>query len=460
MSDSEVTLQHFYVFNSTYAEKEGEEKNKILYYHPPKTDVDTQIKNIGLSEAIIKFTESFNPGQKCDYCHTQKTRQVYYQPEPEFWMVMTVGVPFVMKEKDGNKYPEYQYDEVSSSVCQAILKQTYAIFRLFMGSFETILNEPDCGSVILLKHKLDHFYSWYLLSLKLNNSDILDIFQGLQFLPLDKATFLRVQCFMNLLEATFPLVKYTAFLYNDQLVWSGLEPDDMRVVYNYLVSTLLPAYLEKELEGGSIPRNSSSAFTAAHYGKFVTGPSSVNDVKKLPKVFINYSTKPVSLYLIVYRALSATVCLFVDSKTSPLPEFYKSLDAFLGPQLTTLVSSVADQCAKHVAISSESNPKYLYFNKLNLAYKSTIHFDNRRCSNVLTTPEVLRIITDINSDANRMNETGEVVIKTMSDYWIVGKVSNLREFYVVLQQKNASIIEIDDEVKRLCEQQLKSIFFD
>lgn len=133
----------------------------------------------------------------------------------------------------------------------------------------------------------------------------------------------------------------------------------------------------------------------------MTGPSSVHDVKKLPKVFINYSTKPISLYLIVYRALSATVCLFVDSKTSPLPEFYKSLDAFLGPQLTTLVSSVADQCAKHVAINTDSNPKYLYFNKLNLAYKSTIHFDNRRCSNVLTTPEVLRIITDINSDTNR-----------------------------------------------------------
>ena len=64
-----------------------------------------------------------------------------------------------MKEKDGNEYPEYQYDEVSSRVCQAILKQTYTIFRLFMGSFETILSEPDCGSVILLKHKLDHFYS-------------------------------------------------------------------------------------------------------------------------------------------------------------------------------------------------------------------------------------------------------------------------------------------------------------
>lgn len=48
---------------------------------------------------------------------------------------------------------------------------------------------------------------------------------------------------------------------------SGLEPEDMQVVYNYLVGTLLPAYLEKELDGGSIPRNSSSPLTSSHYGK-------------------------------------------------------------------------------------------------------------------------------------------------------------------------------------------------
>ncbi|EFN69778.1 UPF0550 protein v1g238755 [Camponotus floridanus] len=86
-SKSEVMLEHFYIFNGTYAKKEGEEEKKILYYYPEK-DLDVQIKNIGLSEAIIKFTESFNPGQPCDYCHTHKTRQIYYQPEPNFWMVM------------------------------------------------------------------------------------------------------------------------------------------------------------------------------------------------------------------------------------------------------------------------------------------------------------------------------------------------------------------------------------
>lgn len=63
------------------------------------------------------------------------------------------------KEKDGNNYIEYQNDEISSSICQAILKQAYVMFRLFMGSFNTIINEPECGSTTLLKHKLEHFYS-------------------------------------------------------------------------------------------------------------------------------------------------------------------------------------------------------------------------------------------------------------------------------------------------------------
>ncbi|KAL7294576.1 hypothetical protein TKK_0012036 [Trichogramma kaykai] len=457
MSKSEVTLEHFYIFNSTYAKKEGEEKNKILYYHPPKTDIDSQIRNIGLTEAIIKFTESFNPGQTCDYCHTHKTRQIYYQPEPNFWMVMIIGVPYITKEKDGNEYMEYQSDEVLNSTCQSITKQMYNIFRLFMGSFNTILNEPDYGSVTLLRHKLDHFYSRYLSSLKLNNCDIVDVFQGLQFLPLDKVTFLRVQCFMNLLESTFPQIQYTAFLYNDQLVWSGLEPESMQVVYSYLVNTLLPDYLEKELEGGLMPNHSISPFTTSHYGKFITGPSSVNDVKKLPKVFIYHSIKPTQLYLIVYRTLSATVCLFVNNKINSL--FYSSLDAFLGVQLTSLVNEVAEECSKHAIMATDSSTKYLYFNKLNLAYKSTMHGDNRRFLFTNATPEVLRIITDINFDSQRLNETSEIIIKTMSDYWIVGKLSNLREFYVVMQNKNANIIEIDEEVKRLCEQHLKSIFF-
>jgi len=42
-----------------------------------------------------------------------------------------------------------------------------------------------------------------------------------------------------------------------------------------------------------------------------------------------------------------------------------------------------------------------------------------------------------------MSTTGEIILKTMSDYWVVGKFSNLREFYVVIHQKNANLIEIN-----------------
>jgi hypothetical protein len=34
-----------------------QEEKKILFYYPPKTDFDKQIINVGLSEAIVKFSE-------------------------------------------------------------------------------------------------------------------------------------------------------------------------------------------------------------------------------------------------------------------------------------------------------------------------------------------------------------------------------------------------------------------
>lgn len=59
----------------------------------------------------------------------------------------------------------------------------------------------------------------YLPAIHLEQCDIMDIFNGILFLPLHKNTFLLIQSFINLLEDSFPQVSYTVFLYNDQLVW-------------------------------------------------------------------------------------------------------------------------------------------------------------------------------------------------------------------------------------------------
>lgn len=91
----------------------------------------------------------------------------------------------------------------------------------------------------------------------------------------------------------------------------------MQIIYQYLIGTLLPANIETELQGGSMPRNSSSPFAALRHGRFITGPSNLKLAKtvgKVPKVYLFSSGKPEEYYLVVYRALSASVCLFIKSR--------------------------------------------------------------------------------------------------------------------------------------------------
>ena len=53
---------------------------------------------------------------------------------------------------------------------------------------------------------------WYGQFPSSGRGDLVDSFNGIQFLPLDKNTYLRVQCFVNLTESEFPAIKYSAFV--------------------------------------------------------------------------------------------------------------------------------------------------------------------------------------------------------------------------------------------------------
>lgn len=43
----------------------------------------------------------------------------------------------------------------------------------------------------------------------------------------------------------------------------------------------------------------------------------------------------------------------------------------------------------------------------------------------------------------RADEDEEIIVKAMSDYWVVGKKSDQRELYVILNQKNVNLIEVN-----------------
>uniref|UniRef100_F7DNC8 CCZ1 homolog B, vacuolar protein trafficking and biogenesis associated n=1 Tax=Xenopus tropicalis TaxID=8364 RepID=F7DNC8_XENTR len=432
------SLLSFFIYNPKFGPREGEEEKKILFYHPNEVEKNEKIRNVGLCEAIVQFTRTFNPTKPAKSLHTQKNRQFFHEPEEGFWMVM---------------------DKVYSSV----LQQCYRMYKLFNGTFSRAM---EVGQVELLKDRLEKFFHRYLQTLHLHSCDLLDVFGGISFFPLDKMTYLKIQSFINRIEESLNIVKYTAFLYNDQLIWSGLEQEDMRILYKYLTTTLFPRYTEPELAGRDSPIRPEMPGNLQHYGRFLTGPLNLSDPEvkfRFPKIFVNTEDSYEELYLIVYKAMSASVCFMIDASVQLTVDFCRKLDSLVGPQLTVLASDICEQFNINRRISgSEKEPqfKFIYFNHMNLAEKSTIHLRKTPSMSLTSVqPELMKILGDINGDFTRVDEDEEIIVKAMSDYWVVGKKSDQRELYVILNQKNSNLIEVNEEIKKLCATQFSNIFF-
>ncbi|NXQ02249.1 CCZ1 protein, partial [Vidua macroura] len=415
------------------------EEKKILFYHPNEVEKNEKIRNVGLCEAIVQFTRTFSPTKPAKSLHTQKNRQFFHEPEENFWMVMVVRNPIIEKHKDGKPVYEYQEEELLDKVYSSVLQQCYSMYKLFNGTF---LRAMEDGGVKVLKERLEKFFHRYLQTLHLQSCDLLDVFCGISFFPLDKMTYLKIQSFINRMEESLNIVKYTAFLYNDQLIWSGLEQDDMRILYKYLTTSLFPRHMEPELAGRDSPIRAEMPGNLQHYGRFLTGPLNLNDPEtkcRFPKIFVNTDDTYEELHLIVYKAMSAAVCFMIDASIPPTLEFCRKLDSIVGPQLTVLASDICEQYNINKRISGFVPP---FFSSLIKLLKMN-----------LLAPSLLF------KTSFRVDEDEEIIVKAMSDYWVVGKKSDQRELYVILNQKNVNLIEVNEEVKKLCATQFNNIFF-
>ncbi|KAG5876889.1 hypothetical protein JTB14_003213 [Gonioctena quinquepunctata] len=334
-------LKNFFIFNPTLSSRDEEELQKIVYYHPIYDNTDVQIKNVGLVEGIIQFTETFKPNSSVSSLHTNKTRQLYFQPEKDYWMVMTLHLNQISEDRDALSDVEELEDDIQDNIYEAVLKQAYYMYGLFWGTFQST---KDLNT---LKMNLEIFYRTYLQSLKLSQADILNVFCGIQYLPLDKQTFLKVQCFINQLESNYSFISSSAFLYNDYLIWSGVEPDNMKVIYQYLIGSVLPANLDIDMKGA---RN-SSPFASVPHGRFIIGPSNLklsNNIGKIPKVHFFGRKELSDLHFVVYKASSASVCIFLKGDTELNMDLFKVLDEYMSLRLITLSSNIADYCSRQV----------------------------------------------------------------------------------------------------------------
>uniref|UniRef100_G3MQL6 CCZ1/INTU/HSP4 first Longin domain-containing protein n=1 Tax=Amblyomma maculatum TaxID=34609 RepID=G3MQL6_AMBMU len=450
---TQVYLQNFFVYNPTYGKREDEEHKKIIYYFPEDAEQDVKLRNVGICEALVNFTQTFSPSKPCEVLHTQKTRQFFLQPEENFWMVMTIGLPTQQKTRNNQLYVEHLSDDIQDHVYQALLQGVHRMFQMFGGSLSEVLADPSKRSV------LKDFLDWQIPRVRVQHADVMDVFRGVQFLPLDKHAFLRVQCFVNRLEGRFRAIQSSVFLCNDLLVWSGLEQGDMQVLYQYLVHDVLQSTVESELLPGCsfAPRPTASATTQC---RFLYGAVDEEEtLSRIQRIYVSDSLgQREQCHLLIFRAYSSTICLLVNVSHELSVGFLKGLESYLATEFVALANEIGKQCTKLSSLSPlEGQSKYIYFNRMNLAQKSTVHSERR--TGIAVPPELVRFLADINEDLQQVEDAGEMTAKTTSEWWVVGKVSDQREFYVVLNQKSANIIQIHDEVKRLCASQFQNISF-
>ncbi|KAI5719731.1 hypothetical protein M8J76_014018 [Diaphorina citri] len=196
-------------------------------------------------------------------------------------------------------------------------------------------------------------------------------------------------------------------------------------------------------DGSALPRISSAT---NNYGRFLTGATNLESSIELdtpPVIHLHFhSGQEEKYYFVIYNALSITVCLFIPVDQDILSlEVYKKLDVFLSPKLTSLASEISSYTENNAPSPDPQGSKFIYFNQLNLAMKSSLHNNYRKSRRV------------------NVSSTSETIVKTLNDYWVIGKQSNSREFYIVIQHKNANLVEINEEVKKICDSQLENIFF-
>ncbi|XP_075262986.1 vacuolar fusion protein CCZ1 homolog isoform X2 [Convolutriloba macropyga] len=414
-------LVNFCILNELYGNKEGHEDERIFHFMPRNTDKSHQINVVGLAQAIIGFTRNFSDEQ-AEVVTTEKRRQYYFNPEPNFFMVLTMSVPLkdnspvtVTTPTSGRPSGGGQYDhrKVPDRIYASVLRQAYKAFKFFHGTFTSILQTYGEDK---LRASLN-FFTTYFERLDFASCDVLTIFEGIKFLPLDRHTYLRVQSFVGSLEHElfteigFSGVQVTSFfMYLDFLIWSSLDHTDTQVLYEHMVKKVIPDCMKNELLVTDSMPSPLGQFVYPLYGPDgdqsdinhqFSRFASDDDVLSVHTVYLESSgtttarKKLAPHWLVIYRAKNMWVCLLIDKASKPelKRDFFRRVDQFLGSR----VSELSDD----VVVSLESNKMVVPTSMVNQSTTvSAAPLLNPNIPNINSTQSFARSISASYSTAN------------------------------------------------------------
>jgi hypothetical protein len=391
-------------------------------------DEGQQTKHIGLIETLVRFAQTFSK-IPAESMHTQKKRTVFFSPEEEYWVCMVINNPM-----SGTEYLEADLDDTS---LQAALRQVYRLFKLFNG---------DCTSVVgrsgypQLRLQMTGFLNSLLPSLSFEQLNLFSTLEGMLYMPVDRTVYLNIQAFLTLLETSVRAIKYSVFLYRDQLVWNGLEQENMQTLYTYLFPRLEEA----------LPRPQKSWRTRSP----LVLPEVLSDSKPvdLPLVYLEGESEP--LTLAIYQRQQVSCVLVIDPAVAKEAQFHRQLLDTISPHIDQLAPQLAEQTRRKLPPTDDY--RFVYFNQMNLALKTSLP------KRGLSIPrDVQRLLLELHSDFERSSDTsGEAMVKLSADGWVVARKSDRRELYVYVEARNANLIDVSEDIKKLSSTHFANIFID
>ncbi|XP_040579610.1 vacuolar fusion protein CCZ1 homolog [Lepeophtheirus salmonis] len=443
--NNKMRILRFFLFNTELKCREGEEYKKIIYYWSRDIEaIDTQCRFIGLMEGVIRFGSVFSQTSLIKCLSTQKTRTVFFSPEPHITIVMTVSVPCKVVPSKKNLL-EFRSENMDINTYRSVLTRSYNMFQFFNGP--NISSDSKC---------ISHFFQQLIPSINIPSSGIFDLLPSIRFLTLGSSSFLKVTTLVNKIENMLEQhIHSVTFIHEEKIVWSSLQQEHLILLYNYLKTSVLSR------ETKDSKTNLQNPFQG-HCGSFIVGQSGIeSNSSSIP--FIQLESN--EYQLLVYGALQSLVVLTIfPLDKNDLQNVLKELDSFLGPSLTTLSADLCDVFGKVEDQSLCADPdifenRFLYYNASNRALKSTI------IPHARDQPLHCKVMCDLFSDIQKISNSVrignehfflELDVKSSNNQWVVGRKSGDRLFFVTTD-RNSNLIELSDNVEKIVNDEFKNI---
>ncbi|KAM1299547.1 vacuolar fusion protein CCZ1 homolog B-like isoform X1 [Malus sylvestris] len=493
------------VFDLRRGQNEGQELDKILFFFPADLPFSAQFSVIGLSEGLITFTRIFSPEAACEAIEAERHSHVFYEAEPDIWMVMVV-------EKNKEFEPIWRSDAL-----RKVLKEVHSLFVMFHGSIRALLDKDPGGG--LTRPHLYHFIMDYLSAFQkrspfdeccwdflVGKKLLLPSFRDslkergtVQMLTVGREAAIEVQSLVRVLESCAGNMPcHSLILFQDLLVSTTLSPDDTVNLFAYAVLRLTPralssggsswSYLRKGTTSSSSSLVNPGAVPEQLHGSLDNSPAGDNSSRVVRPLQPDKWSKGKDGFLVsdiwgaeASTGASATPTVLLHQTEERMylcTHQHKSLTLiFLLPVSSVLngdqgVSAVKQQVLENVSlkllkVEEKLSKGWAGENAYHVSGYRYLLVDGDRNVSRASPPGKVTTLTkdsllalskvreevDLEKSRAKSDNAGhekelEVSIRAKNNAWVIARVTRGKELYMVLEKANETLLYASDAVEK------------